>query len=239
MFKAIKENRAYENIVNQVKNAIFRGDLKPGDKLPPEHELAKLFGVSRVTVREAIRALEQCGVVTVRQGSLGGTFIQEADIDKILEQIEDALMMKNISIQNVTETRVGVEKIILELIIPKIEEKDIKKLEENIRKAEKYLREGKDKKRLFTNFDFHLYLSEKSQNPILILIHKLIVNMLISFFEDVKPSIFMANRTIETHRKLLEHFKKGNISEAVNLNTFHIKDVSSRIKEKSKNESAL
>ncbi len=58
MFNNIKEKRIFEKIVDEIKNAIETDRLKPGDKLPSETELAKIFGVSRVAVREALRVLE-------------------------------------------------------------------------------------------------------------------------------------------------------------------------------------
>ena len=66
--------------------AIFTGNLTPNDKLLPEKELQQIFGVSRVTVLVAIQSLEQFGVIEVRQGSHGGSFVKKVDLDAVLSQ---------------------------------------------------------------------------------------------------------------------------------------------------------
>ena len=74
MFGTVRTPRVYEQIVAQIERAIYDGRLAHGDKLPPERQLVREFGASRVAVREALRALEHRGLVDVRQGSAGGYF---------------------------------------------------------------------------------------------------------------------------------------------------------------------
>ena len=156
MFKRLKHKRIYEEIADQVMEAIARGDLRPRDKLPSEKELVDIFGVSRVTVREAIRSLEHSGVIEVRQGSTGGAYIREFDSDVAVEQIENTLMMSNLTIQELSEARAAIEAILIErFIADKINETEIAKLKENVALAEKYFREKKNDMRLCENFKFH------------------------------------------------------------------------------------
>jgi GntR family transcriptional regulator, transcriptional repressor for pyruvate dehydrogenase complex len=68
-FHALERTRAFEAIIVQIEQAIGSGQLAPGDRLPSERELARTFGVSRSSVREALRVLEMFGVVTARRGS--------------------------------------------------------------------------------------------------------------------------------------------------------------------------
>jgi GntR family transcriptional regulator, transcriptional repressor for pyruvate dehydrogenase complex len=68
-FQALEQRRTFEQILFQVEGAIISGELKPGDKLPPERELAQTFGVSRASVREALRVLEMFGVIMARRGT--------------------------------------------------------------------------------------------------------------------------------------------------------------------------
>src|SRR6266540_59264 len=74
-FQAVATQRLYEQVAGQVTDLVARGEFKPGDRLPPERDLAKLLGVSRPTVREAMIALEMAGLVEVRVGS--GTFVTD------------------------------------------------------------------------------------------------------------------------------------------------------------------
>jgi GntR family transcriptional repressor for pyruvate dehydrogenase complex len=68
-FQALEQRRTFEQILVQVEGAIISGGLKPGDRLPPERELAQTFGVSRASVREALRVLEMFGVIMARRGT--------------------------------------------------------------------------------------------------------------------------------------------------------------------------
>jgi GntR family transcriptional regulator, transcriptional repressor for pyruvate dehydrogenase complex len=68
-FQAVEQRRTFEQILRQIEEAIIDGRLKPGDRLPPERELAQTFGVSRASVREALRVLEMFGVIMARRGT--------------------------------------------------------------------------------------------------------------------------------------------------------------------------
>ena len=76
MYKIVQSSRLYEQIVEQIEQSVQRGDLKPGDQLPAERELAEQFGVSRTAVREAVKALREKGLVEAYPGK--GTFITSA-----------------------------------------------------------------------------------------------------------------------------------------------------------------
>src|ERR1700742_4999805 len=74
-FQAVATQRLYEQVAGQVTELVARGEFKPGDRLPPERDLAKMLAVSRPTVREAMIALEIAGLVEVRVGA--GTFVTD------------------------------------------------------------------------------------------------------------------------------------------------------------------
>src|ERR1700751_6075909 len=73
VYKIVQSSRLYEQIVEQIEQSVQKGDLKPGDQLPAERELAEQFGVSRTAVREAVKALREKGLVEAYPGR--GTFI--------------------------------------------------------------------------------------------------------------------------------------------------------------------
>ena len=74
-FRSLQRKRLYEEVAASIKQAIFSGVYRVGDKLPSETELAGMFQVSRPVVREAIRYLEITGLLIVRQGATGGAFV--------------------------------------------------------------------------------------------------------------------------------------------------------------------
>lgn len=240
MFKKIRQNRVYQEIVDQVFESILRGDLKPSDKLSSEKELCEIFGVSRVTVREAIRSLEQYGIIEVRQGSQGGAYIKEVDLDSVVGQIGNALRMTNVTFQHLAEARAVLEEsIVRKLISSKMDQEDVTRLKENIDKAQNYFENNRDNERLFTNFEFHTMIAEMTQNPIIILMHKLIVDLSLYFFQNVEPSVAMIRKTFEDHKKILELLRTGEFKKASDFCSRHIEEVSTRIVKKSKQQSLL
>lgn len=79
VFTAAQRVRSFEDIIAQVRDAVAEGRLRPGERLPSERALAESFGVSRATLREALRSLEALGVVEIRLGATGGAFASEPD----------------------------------------------------------------------------------------------------------------------------------------------------------------
>jgi GntR family transcriptional regulator, transcriptional repressor for pyruvate dehydrogenase complex len=90
VYKLVRSSRLYEQIVQQIEESIVKGDLKPGDQLPAERELAQRFGVSRTAVREAVKALREKGLVEAYSGR--GTFITDGTTQAVRQSLD--LMVK-------------------------------------------------------------------------------------------------------------------------------------------------
>ncbi len=86
-FQPIKQSNATEEVLGQLKEAILRGTIKEGEKLPSERELSSFFNVSRGVVREAIRGLKATGFVEIKQGPLGGAFVKEISLGAFRDRI--------------------------------------------------------------------------------------------------------------------------------------------------------
>ena len=100
-----QRGRISEIIVEQIRLLMRQGQLKPGDRLPPERDLCERFGVSRVTVREALRTLESSGLVEIRVGARGGAFVTVPSSNRVGEGLADLLTLSVISAADVTEIR--------------------------------------------------------------------------------------------------------------------------------------
>src|SRR5258708_11994537 len=105
MCRAVRTPRVYEDIVAQIERAIYEGRRARGDKLPPERQLVREFGASRVAVREALRTLEHRGLVEVRQGSAGGYFIRELDATLVVRDLSTLFRLGPVSLAQVAEPR--------------------------------------------------------------------------------------------------------------------------------------
>src|SRR5213078_4133630 len=112
IFKTVDPDRrgtTSEEVIAQLREMIHRGELRPGDRLPPERDLAKLLGVSRPTLRAGIRSLSAVGVLQSRQGA--GTFVVEANASPILDSNPLRLMasLQNFSSAEMFEARLSLE----------------------------------------------------------------------------------------------------------------------------------
>src|SRR5947207_1436663 len=130
MFRAVRTPRVYEHIVAQFERAIYEGRLAHGDKLPPERQLVREFGASRVAVREALRALEHRGLVEVRQGSAGGYFIRELDATTVVRDLSTLFRLGRVSLVQVAEARALLEPESARLAAARATDHELKRLGE-------------------------------------------------------------------------------------------------------------
>jgi GntR family transcriptional regulator, transcriptional repressor for pyruvate dehydrogenase complex len=117
-FRPARPVRAYEAIVRQIEEAVFRGDLQPGQRLPSEKELMRQFEVSRSTIREALRVLENAGFIKTHHGSPnGGATVQEFSTDSLQKSLL-ALMSHThkISLLELLQFRVVIESVTTSLV---------------------------------------------------------------------------------------------------------------------------
>ena len=128
MFKQAKQNRAFEDVISQIQEAILQGSLKVGDKLPSERQLREIFKISRGTLREALRALEQKGLITIKTGVRGGAIICPVDTKLMSESLDLLLRYQKISMKELTEFREDVEGLIVEKAAKKATKENINEL---------------------------------------------------------------------------------------------------------------
>lgn len=108
-FRPIQGRRIFEEILDQLEQAILDGHIVAGDRLPSERELAQQFGASRASVREAVRVLEALGVAKVRAGAENGAVLVEEPADALQLLLRFQLALRHISIESVIEFRTVVE----------------------------------------------------------------------------------------------------------------------------------
>ncbi|MBW1801438.1 MAG: FadR family transcriptional regulator [Deltaproteobacteria bacterium] len=109
IFSHVSSPRISELIEKQIKEAIYSGYYAIGDKLPPERELAGLFGASRSIVREALRSLEKSGLLNIKTGVQGGAFVTEVNTRPIMASLEDMMQARQISHEEILQVRLFLE----------------------------------------------------------------------------------------------------------------------------------
>ncbi|MCJ7704064.1 MAG: FadR family transcriptional regulator [Desulfobacterales bacterium] len=227
LFTPLNTKRVFEGIVDQVRELIYSGVFKPGDKLPSERELAIQFRAGRMVVREALRTLEQSGLIHIKQGSYGGAFIKTADTAVITRSISDMIKVGNIPLQKLTEARLGIEMVILEFAIQRIDRNDLDLLEQNIRETEQQIHKGL--RATEGNINFHLLLAKASKNPLFEMMIESIMNVTKSFLLSVKPDIHYINRVMNYHKEILEAIKEKNLPLAKEKMEEHLLDINRKI----------
>ncbi|VBB44883.1 hypothetical protein TRIP_B350063 [uncultured Desulfatiglans sp.] len=194
--------------------------------------MAESFGVGRPAIREALRGLEIAGLVTIRQGREGGAYVQANNLDLIANHYSNLLRFGRVTLQHVTEARLFIETLMLDLVILKITPEDITKLRRCIDASEKALRLGKAVERAEHNLNFHCILSTITENPIIILNISSIMDLMSYFVLQIKTTKKISLNTIEAHTRIVDFLEAGNLEEAKEQNALHIKDVSQRLKDK-------
>lgn len=189
MFKAVKQNKAYQDVVEQIQEAIMEGTLKPGGQLPAERELKEQFGISRGTLREALRVLEQKGLIEIRTGVAGGSIIREVNSENLSDNLGLLIRNRAVSLRDLAEFREGMEGDVAALAAQRATEQDRALLERLLREAEAYLKEGRKGWDAFVRTDeqIHLALARMSGNQLFIAVLTSVYHNIHTYYENYLP----------------------------------------------------
>lgn len=225
MFKTAKVNKISEQIIEQVRKAIFEGKLRPGDKLPPERELMKNFNVSKATLREALRSLEVLGFLEIRKGISGGAFVTEVDMKKARDSFINFLHFKNLSLKDLTEVRLLLESHIAEKAALAITEDDLNRLKKLIDECEYVLKNDIPIEHRKNEIEFHRIIGSISGNPILMFILDFVENLLIDTKEILQPGKDFSQRVLNAHKRIYKALLERNSKKVRHEMIKHVKEV--------------
>ena len=223
MFKSAKFNRVSKSIVEQIRQAILQGKLKPGDRLPPEKELAENFGVSKASLREAFRALEAMGFLEVRQGVGGGAFVQEVDLKTASDGLINFFFFKNPTIEEYSLLRSFIEPQIAELAAQKITSEDLDALADNVEQTKKALDNGSFPHEL--EIDFHGRIAASIGNSLISLIVEFVESMLSETKEIIQPDYEFALQVYVAHQRIFDALRVRDPEAARMEMLRHVKEV--------------
>ena len=125
LFRKAKQNRIFQDVVEQIQDVILDGKIKPGERLPSERELGEMLGTSRGTLREALRILEQKGLIEIRLGVNGGAIVKETNWEQMSETLALLIRSQSVALEHLAEFREGVEGIIASLAAEREQQKMI------------------------------------------------------------------------------------------------------------------
>ncbi len=225
MFRPIQTDRISNAIVDQIKDAVFQKKLKPGDKLPSERQLMEQFKASRVTIREALRTLEQFGILEIRRGMDGGAFIRDPGTEFVNNFLQDMFSMGKIKISNLTEARLAVEPYAVKLAIERMTEDVLEKIRQNIRETRECLDKDNRNDARLLDLEFHRIIAQASRNPVIYFMVDSIMDIMENNISSIPLSIDHVERTNQLHEKLFDVMKAGDVQRARDLMLIHIQEI--------------
>lgn len=212
ILQPIKRPKLSEQVEREIKNLIFHNELKVGDKLAPEKELAEQLQVGRRSVREALQSLKKMGLIEIYHGK--GAFVSRIRLDNYLESLAESINFrlheeKTVLLQ-LLEVRKLLEAGIASLSATRATSQDFKAMEKALRQQKKAI-EMKDLE-LFnvTDLDFHNAVVKGSQNAILVSVYNAFSNLMLESRRRTNKIPGVAEESLKDHQKIFLAIKSGN-----------------------------
>lgn len=230
-FVPLDSRRKSEEIAEQIRELAISRDLKSGERLPPERELAKQFNVSRTGLREALLLLESQGFVKIKRGRHGGAFVQGMHSQPITGAFQHMLRLGQVSIEQLLEARLGIELMLLGFAGQDGRKPWVGELEQNVSEAEALAASPEPAARveLLDNLHrFHKILASATGNPVFELAAEAIVAIISAHLSEAGHSGCVSLESVDEHRAIFEALKEGRIDVAQRSLEAHLKADSRR-----------
>jgi GntR family transcriptional regulator, transcriptional repressor for pyruvate dehydrogenase complex len=222
MLKPIKPKRLSDQVFEQLKDLIFRGHLKPGERLMNERELAQNLGVSRPTVREAINKMVAMHLLEHRQGQ--GTFVNLPPTSAEQNPLAAVINGQNASLMDLLEVRLGLECNAVALAARRASEEDIREIAQRVEEMAAAIREGN----LGSDADisFHMAIAYATKNVVQIHIMKSLYDLLFFGIHENLQHLYTEpinlDKVLEQHTDVLNAIRKHDPDEAYEAMKRHI-----------------
>lgn len=221
-YTPVQTARLFEQIVDQIEARILKGDLIPGDKLPPERELAEQFGVSRTAVREAVKALALKGLVEVLPGR--GTFVINSTPQAVRHSLDLMIRFDGVEgVRSLVEVREILEPEIAALAASRASEEQIAALQEIVNLMDATI-EDIDAF-IEADLDFHLTLADSTHNVLI----PTLVDTLVALLREHRKRIALVEggmtRAQDHHRNIMRAVMCRNPEEARQAMRAHLEQI--------------
>jgi len=205
LYKAVQSSRLYEQIVRQIEESIQKGELSAGSQLPPERDLAKQFGVSRTAVREAIKALQEKGLVDAFPGR--GTFVttgtpnaMRRSLDRLVNSGEEEGRAYLVEVRDILEPEIAA------LAAERADDEALATMREAVKTMDGAAWDSDVY--IEADLDFHLALAEAAGNPIVLSL----IDSIVGLLREQRLRIFRVeggpDRGQQHHRRILEAIQR-------------------------------
>jgi GntR family transcriptional repressor for pyruvate dehydrogenase complex len=228
-FRTVSKGAVAEDIVAQLLSMIREKKLHPGDKLPPERELAVLMDVSRPSLREALRTLSVMGVIELRHGS--GIYVTRLEPARLVEHLDFVFSLDDSTYLQLFETRKVLEPPICALAAQRITEEEVAQLEECLSRSslgctdyETYLQ---------ADLDLHEIIVTAARNPLLQRFMRSLHSLGKASRERTAMLPGVVEQTIQDHQHIVHALRKHQPEAAHQAMLVHLEHVEQRLKQES------
>ena len=230
MFNSIKHTRISDEIANQIKTLISEGRLKPGDRLPPERELIKQFGVSRPSLREALNSLVTMGFLEVKQAKR--TYVKSVTSGMMQDPLSLLIKADAQKIFDLVEVRKASEAWGAFLAAQRASGEDIQRLEKIVQEMKTAVDEGRPWEK--QDAHFHLAMAQATHNTIQIHMMSTIYDLLMDYMSAIFAGIFRdrdkARKLFQQHYQIFTAIKSRSPEKARERTLKHLDYVESELK---------
>ncbi|MGD9078430.1 MAG: GntR family transcriptional regulator [Desulfobacterales bacterium] len=226
MFQTAKQTKVFQDVVTQIQEAILGGRLKTGDTLPSERQLKDMFNISRGTLREALRVLEQKGLIEIKLGVGGGSVVKDLNADQVSESLALLIRSQKVSLNHLAEFREDVEGIVAAHAAAGRSAADIHKLNKLLDEARKCIDAGPSQRDAFIEIDkrIHMALAELTENPIYIsVLHSVHDNIHRYYDEFLSMDELELQENYQDLCDLVQAVEKGQADHARRLARDHVR----------------
>jgi len=219
-FEAVRRDKVYEGVAKQIERLILK-KLQPGDKLPSERELAETLGVSRSSIRDAIRSLELMGMVEPRQGA--GTIVREISSESLVNPLANAIKRKEDLIGELLDFRKMLEPQLAARAATRASPDEIAEMEDILDRQDRKLRAGESA--IAEDSEFHYAIALASGNSIVLKVLDTLMDLLRDSRERSLQQEGRPQKSLAGHRRILTAIKRRDIDGAKAAMRRHIENV--------------
>ncbi|HLJ60886.1 MAG TPA: FadR/GntR family transcriptional regulator [bacterium] len=217
----VRKTKVYAEIAAQIHRLIAEGRLKPGDRLPPERDLAEVFGVSRTSVRDAIRVLEVRGLVEPRHGE--GTVVRQIPIDAIVSPLADALTASKDLTADLFDMRKMLEPPLARAAAFRATADDVRALEEIVARHAARVRAGEIA--IDEDNAFHYRVATAAKNRVVLRTVDILMDLLRESRVRSLEGPGRAEKSLQGHRRILAAIRRRDPDGAADAMRAHIEEI--------------
>lgn len=220
LFTPYVPTRAFDEVADRIKSVILTRRLKPGERLPSERRLAEQFNVGRLTIREALRTLESKGLISIKKGSGGGSFVGSKSWGAVASIIKDSFILEGLTSEQITEARIALECATIESAIIHCDDEDLERINSHVSGLEKNVGQGRlDPEFVSKMLRFHLLIAEASHNPAFLMFMRAIFEWALSrpLLKTWTPPEDVRKRAVRSFRNIHQAIREKDIRLAQTL----------------------